>query len=70
MMNDLEKQYLNILDQRRQYLDKRVGIKLSMDPVPWHVEYDQNERDATAWAIDIIRAAYESAYLNRRSEEE
>lgn len=44
-------EYLDRLDQRRRYLEARITAKRS---VGWETVYDQSERDALAWILEVV----------------
>lgn len=47
-------EFLDVLDQRRRYLEQRVQAKRT---VGWDYAYDQRERDALAWAVGCLSEA-------------
>ena len=42
---------LEVLRQRRDYLELRIQIKTSLG---WEAEYDEREREALRWAIGCL----------------
>ena len=46
-----DQEALETLNQRRQYLTLRIDAKKRMG---WEFLYDQRERDALTWALDIL----------------
>ena len=42
---------LEVLRQRRAYLDLRIQIKTNLG---WETEYDEREREALRWAIGCL----------------
>ena len=55
-MNELHANHIRTLSKRRDYLTGRIAIKQAMDP-PWDTQWDIGERDATAWALEVISRA-------------
>jgi hypothetical protein len=45
---DVAIEHINRLNQRRLYLDQRIGAKKN---VGWETVYDESERDALTWAL-------------------
>ena len=48
-------EYIDVLDQRRRYLEQRVQAKKT---VGWDFAYDQRERDALTWAVGVLSEAF------------
>jgi hypothetical protein len=51
-------EYLDVLDQRRRYLEQRVQAKKT---VGWDYAYDQRERDALAFVLGVLTEPQEPA---------
>lgn len=49
-------EHLDVLDQRRRYLEARIQAKKS---VGWDYAYDQRERDSLAWVVAVFAQAVE-----------
>jgi hypothetical protein len=50
-MSDSEHTHFDRLDQRRRWLTERIAAK---SKIGWDIEYDTSERDALAWALDLM----------------
>lgn len=48
-------EYVDVLDQRRRYLEARIAAKRS---VGWDYVYDQRERDSLLWALGMLGQAF------------